>query len=172
MLSTIVDALGVVWLELAYRKRPVPGAQPGPIAHAQYSRRLVGSRSAAGARVRTLPSVLLILAAPTGEMLEARQQKSRVLLDQRDFSLGAPGGPSPDRTVKERDLRRAQGNQSKRRDLEETLSAPAYQRCCNWEPLEFQALCQETDRLTAEQSGPDQRCHWAPGPAGRCARHQ
>ncbi len=151
VLSTIVDALGVVWLVLAYRKRPVPGAQPGPSPTPSIRDDSLAAEARLERESQDLAQRLADLGCTDWEMLEARQQKSRVLLDQRDDARALLEGLLPTGRSKSDLEEERRAASLKRRDLEETLSAPAYQRSLQLGAVEFQALCQETDRLTAER---------------------
>jgi energy-coupling factor transporter ATP-binding protein EcfA2 len=149
--SVVADALGIIWLAIIYRYRLEARGQPGlscapNLRHSQLENDALLERES-----QDLSQRLAALGCSEWEMLETRQLKSRTLRAQRDDARALLEGLLPTgRSKSDLEVERRAASLT-RRDLEEALNTPAHQRSLQLGVVEYQALCKQIDRLTAER---------------------
>jgi uncharacterized protein YhaN len=150
-LSILLDVFGIVWLAFALRQRLAGGESTGLSAIPGTTDGRLEVQARLDLESGDLAARLGALGCADWATLEARHQRSRTLRAQHDdCQARLEGLLSPGQSVG--DLEEARRAASlKRRELEETLNAPAYQRSLQLGAVGYQALCQEIDRLSAEQ---------------------
>jgi DNA repair exonuclease SbcCD ATPase subunit len=150
-LSIVADALGIVWLAIVYRNRLAPSTRPGPSSLPGLGDLRLEDEARLEHESQDLAQSLACLGCTDWDMLQARQQRARSLRAQRGDAQALLEGLLPAGRSK-RDLQEERRAASlKRRDLEETMSAPAYQRSLQLSAVGFQVLCQEIDQLATER---------------------
>jgi uncharacterized protein YhaN len=149
--SVVAAALGILWLALIYRH----GSDSGVRLYPSFVASLRNAQLEDDARLEQesgdLAQRLAGLGCSDWAMLETRQLRSRTLRAQRDDALAFLEGLLPTgRSESDLEGERRAASLT-RRDLEEALNTPAHQRSLGLGAVEYQALCQQIERLTAER---------------------